>query len=90
VIVAIIITVGPLTNASLNPARSFGPLFVETIAGGVHNWLKFLGVYLVACPIGAIIAAYAYDLIATPRKVQRPIREAVSELDRAPDPATMP
>jgi glycerol uptake facilitator len=90
VIIGIIITVGPLTNASLNPARSFGPLLVATIAGGAHNWLKFLGVYLVACPVGALVAAFAYDLIATPRRVVRPIHEAVTEPDRSAEPATTP
>jgi hypothetical protein len=40
VVVGIIITVGPVTNASLNPARAIGPLFVTTIHGGVHNWLQ--------------------------------------------------
>src|SRR5207237_1187543 len=34
VIVGIIITVGPITNASLNPARALGPLFVLTLRGG--------------------------------------------------------
>lgn len=32
-VVAIIITVGPLTNAAINPARAFGPLFVQSIDG---------------------------------------------------------
>src|ERR1700756_294091 len=39
VVVGIIITVGPITNASLNPARAIGPLFITTIHGGVHNWM---------------------------------------------------
>src|SRR4029078_359553 len=38
VVVAIIIVIGPVTNASLNPARRLGPLFVQTINGsGAHN-----------------------------------------------------
>src|SRR2546428_9247186 len=37
VVVAIIITVGPVTNASLNPGRAPGPLFVPTLLGGWHN-----------------------------------------------------
>src|SRR5881396_4054544 len=31
VVVGIIITVGPVTNASLNPARQLGPLFLQTV-----------------------------------------------------------
>src|SRR5712691_10887208 len=84
VIVAIIITVGPVTNSSINPARQLGPLFVQTIDGShTHNWFKALGAYIPANLIGATLAAFAYDLIATPRKVVRPIKEAVTEPDRA-------
>src|SRR2546428_3256383 len=82
VVVAIIITVGPVTNASLNPARALGPLFVTTIHGGVHNWTQQLFAYIPGNLIGAATACFAYDWIATPRKVIRPIPEAVTEPDR--------
>src|ERR671935_1426728 len=84
VVVAIIITVGPVTNASINPARQLGPLFVQTIDGAhTHNWLKAFGAYIPANLFGAALAAFAYDWLATPRKVLRPIKEAVTEPDRA-------
>jgi glycerol uptake facilitator protein len=83
VIVAIIITVGPVTNASLNPARAIGPLFVSTIHGGVHNWTQQLFAYIPGNLIGAAVACFAYDWMAKPRRVQRPIKEAVTEPDRA-------
>jgi glycerol uptake facilitator protein len=83
VIVAIIITVGPVTNASLNPARAIGPLFVSTIHGGVHNWTQQLFAYVPGNLIGAALACLAYDWMAKPRVVQRPIKEAVTEPDRA-------
>jgi glycerol uptake facilitator protein len=84
VVVAIIITVGPVTNASINPARQLGPLFVQTVNGSdAHNWIKAFGAYIPANLIGATIAAFAYDLIATPRRVVRPIQESVTEPDRA-------
>jgi glycerol uptake facilitator protein len=84
VVVAIIIVVGPVTNAAINPARVFGPLFVQSIDGShTHNWLKFIGAYVPADLIGAAVAAFAYDAIATPRRVVRPIKEAVTEADRA-------
>jgi glycerol uptake facilitator protein len=82
VIVAIIITVGPVTNASLNPARAIGPLFVSTVHGGVHNWTQQLFAYVPGNLIGAALACLAYDWMATPRLVQRPIKEAVTEPDR--------
>src|SRR5213080_1817336 len=80
VVVAIIITVGPVTNASINPARQLGPLFLQTVDGAhTHNWIKAFGAYIPANLIGATLAAFAYDWIATPRKVFRPIKEAVTE-----------
>jgi glycerol uptake facilitator protein len=88
VIVAIIITVGPITNASLNPARAIGPLFVSTIHGGVHNWTQQLLAYVPANLVGAAVAVFAYDWLAHPRKVARPIKEAVTEPDRAEFAAT--
>jgi len=91
VVVAIIVTVGPVTNASINPARQLGPLFVQTINGsGAHNWIKAFLAYIPANLVGAAAAAFAYDWIATPRRVTRPIREAVTEPDRADayEPAT--
>ncbi len=83
VIVAIIITVGPVTNSSLNPARAIGPLLVTTIHGGVHNWTQQLLAYIPGNLIGAALACLAYDWMAVPRKVIRPIKEAVTEPDRA-------
>jgi glycerol uptake facilitator protein len=86
-VVAIIIVVGPVTNASINPARALGPLFVQTVDGsGTHNWIKQFGAYIPANLIGAVVAAFAYDALAKPRKLVRPIRESVSE----PEPETTP
>jgi glycerol uptake facilitator len=90
VVVAIIIVIGPITNAAINPARVFGPLFVQTIDGShTHNWLKFIGVYLPATVLGATVAAFIYDAIATPRRIVQPIEAAVTEPDRA-DPSAVP
>jgi glycerol uptake facilitator protein len=83
VIVGIIITVGPVTNASLNPARAIGPLLITTLHGGVHNWTQQLLAYIPGNLIGAGVACLAYDWMATPRKILRPIKEAVTEPDRA-------
>jgi glycerol uptake facilitator protein len=83
VIVAIIVTVGPITNASINPARAIGPLLISTIHGGVHNWTQQFLAYIPAELVGAAAACFAYDWMATPRKIARPIREAVTEPDRA-------
>jgi len=48
---------GPLTGASLNPARAFGPALVSGEWGGAG---EFILVYLVAPVIGALVAGFVY------------------------------
>ena len=49
---------GPLTGASMNPARSFGP----ALASG--TWNEFW-IYLVGPVVGAALGAFAYQLVRT-------------------------
>ena len=85
IVVAMIYTIGKVSGCHINPARQLGPLFLQTVDGAhTHNWIKAFGAYIPANLIGATLAAFAYDWIATPRKVFRPIKEAVTEPDRAP------
>jgi glycerol uptake facilitator protein len=83
-VVAIIMVVGPLTGASLNPARAFGPELVSSIGNGTTHWNQLIPVYILPGLVGAGLAAFIYDYIAEPRKVVRPIKEAVSH----PDPVS--
>src|SRR3954451_12126929 len=74
VVFAAIIPVAPATGASINPARTFGPMLVQQLAGGSVKWHQ-IPVYLFAELLAGIAAAYAYGLIAhTPadRKVAEP------------------
>lgn len=57
---------GPLTGASMNPARSLGP----ALASGTTDWLLH---YLVVPCIGAIAGALLYEAI---RKGNKPTKEA--------------
>ena len=79
-VAALVLTLGPITGGAINPARAFGPLFISTVTGSVHNWLQWLA-YVGAELVGASLAAYAYLYIARPRLAARPIREAAREDD---------
>ena len=56
---------GPLTGASMNPARSFGP----ALAAG--EWTDFW-VYVLGPVAGATLGAAAYQFIRAPRQVGEP------------------
>jgi glycerol uptake facilitator protein len=81
VVIAIIMIVGPITGASLNPARAFGPELVSAIGGGVTHWSQLLPVYVAPGLVGSAVAAFAYDFLAKPRLVEEPIIEAVTHPD---------
>jgi glycerol uptake facilitator protein len=81
VVVAIIMVVGPLTGASLNPARAFGPEFVSALGGGATHWNQLLPVYILPGLVGSGMAAFVYDFLATPRKIEAPIKAAVTHPD---------
>jgi glycerol uptake facilitator protein len=81
VVIAIIMIVGPITGASLNPARAFGPELVSAIKSGPTHWNQYIPVYLLPGLVGAGLAAFVYDFLAEPRRVTRPIKEAVSHPD---------
>lgn len=82
-VVGIILIFGPVTGASLNPARAFGPELVQAIAGGTTFWAEYLPVYLISGFVGAGAAAFLYDFLAHPRLQERPIQHAVSHDETA-------
>jgi glycerol uptake facilitator protein len=78
VVIAIIMVVGPITGASLNPARAFGPELVSAIGGGPTHWNQLLPVYILPGLVGSAAGAFVYDFLAKPRLVVEPVIEAVS------------
>jgi glycerol uptake facilitator protein len=62
VVFAAIIPVAPATGASINPARTFGPMLVQQFAGGSVKWGQ-LPVYLAAEFIAGVAAALLYGLM---------------------------
>ena len=87
VVVAIIMVVGPITGASLNPARAFGPELISAIGNGTTHWNQLIPVYVLPGLVGSALAAFAYDFMTKPRVVETPIREAVSHPDDFGHPA---
>lgn len=63
VVAADIIVTGPIAGASMNPARTFGPLFTETLWSGTTDWAKF-PIYIIGPVVGAVIAAFLYDYVS--------------------------
>jgi glycerol uptake facilitator protein len=80
VVFAAIIPVAPATGASINPARTIGPMLVQQIAGGTVKWEQ-LPVYLLAELLAGAVAALAYTAITS-----EPEDTAAPSTDSAPLP----
>jgi glycerol uptake facilitator protein len=52
-----------------------------TIADGTTHWNQIIPVYILPGLAGATLAAFAYDFLATPRKLPQPIESAVTHPD---------
>jgi len=63
VVFAAIIPVAPTTGASINPARTFGPMLVQQIAGGEVKWEQ-LPVYVFAELLAGVAAALLYGVLS--------------------------
>jgi glycerol uptake facilitator protein len=74
VVFAVIIPVAPATGASINPARTVGPMLVQQLAGGTVKWGQ-LPVYLAAELLAGVLAALAFGFLSR------------TPADRAPAPA---
>lgn len=66
VVFAAIIPVAPTTGASINPARTVGPMLIQQLAGGTVSWQQ-LPVYLSAELLAGVLAALAYVAISRTR-----------------------
>jgi glycerol uptake facilitator protein len=66
VVFAAIIPVVPATGTSINPARTFGPMFIQQLAEGIVRWSQ-LSIYLLAELSAGVVAALIYTIISTTR-----------------------
>jgi glycerol uptake facilitator protein len=80
IVYGIIILVGPITGAALNPARQIGPLLVEGLTGYTKfsDHLSQIGVYIIGPVVGGLVGAFLYEFVGHHRKAEVP-GVAVSE-----------
>jgi glycerol uptake facilitator protein len=77
IVYGIIILVGPITGAALNPAREFGPNLVQTLIGGTAKWDEFW-VYVAGPILGGLLGAFSYEYIGRKRTVEEPARSTAA------------
>jgi glycerol uptake facilitator protein len=80
VVFAAIIPVAPATGASINPARTTGPMLVQQLLGGAVQWEQW-PVYVIAEVLGGIAAGLAFGLIS---RTQADRAAAASNIPAAP------
>jgi glycerol uptake facilitator protein len=64
IVYGIIILVGPITGAALNPARQIGPDILEQVIGGAAvAWDALALVYIAGPIVGGLVGAFLYEFI---------------------------
>jgi glycerol uptake facilitator protein len=63
IVYGIIILVGPITGAALNPARQIGPEILEAIIGSKTNFGALLPVYVAGPIVGGLVGAFLYEFV---------------------------
>ncbi|WP_414469208.1 MIP/aquaporin family protein [Methanobacterium sp. ACI-7] len=75
-VAAVITTVGNISGASLNPARTFGPYIGDIVLAGNNLW-NYFPIYVIGPIVGAVLAAFVYEYISSEDKL--PTREITRE-----------
>ncbi len=78
VVFAAIIPVAPATGASINPARTTGPMLVQQILGGEVRWEQW-PVYIIAELAAGVAAALLFGVISRTQSDKTSLKEALTE-----------
>jgi glycerol uptake facilitator protein len=78
VVFAAIIPVAPTTGASINPARTTGPMIVQQLFSGEVRWEQW-PVYVIAELLAGVLAALAFTAIARTQADRTSLKTALSE-----------
>jgi glycerol uptake facilitator protein len=71
IVYGIIILVGPITGAALNPARQIGPELIQGLIGATTKWEQ-LPVYIIGPIVGGLIGAFLYEFTGHTRTTTVP------------------
>jgi glycerol uptake facilitator protein len=83
IVYGIIILVGPITGASLNPARELGPALLGQAIGATPVPIdQLVVVYIFGSTIGGVVGAFLYEFIGRPQTATMPAA-AIAEPARA-------
>lgn len=78
IVFAAIIPVAPATGASINPARTTGPMLVQFLMGGTVHWEQW-PVYIVAELAAGVVAGLLFGLISRTQADRTSLTEALTE-----------
>jgi glycerol uptake facilitator protein len=78
IVFAAIIPVAPVTGASINPARTTGPMLVQSLMGGTVAWEQW-PVYVIAELAAGIAAGMLFGLISRTQADRTSLTEALTE-----------
>ena len=71
-------TPGEWRDGGWRADRAFGPELVSAIGNGATHWNQLILVYVLPGLTGAALAAFAYDFMTKPRRVETPLRRLVA------------
>lgn len=78
IVFAAIIPVAPVTGASINPARTTGPMLVQSLMGGTVAWEQW-PVYVLAQLAAGVAAGLLFGLISRTQADRTTLTEALTE-----------